>query len=184
MTTAYATAPEGILPMRRGWPRARHVLKHLYRRSERWDLVVKGLPKDLRQRALQAGCSLIDRVQNGSERWERLSRGGARLVEADHEAFYRPAYMHSIETSRGLGRVCHLGAGSDRLALVGDNGVFVIATDGTDGRAPRTVSAYRVSPYDFENATPEQFVEAAVRKWNDKKALAQDTWQHEDVEDT
>lgn len=173
MNASHLARPGGILAMRKGWPRAKHVLKHLYRRSERWDLVVEGLPTNLRERSLRAGCSVIDRVQCGHDGWHRLAGSCSRLVEADHAMFYRPAYMRSVETSEALGRVGSLGLGSGRLGFVGDNGVFVIASDGTDDRPPRVVSAYRVSPEDFENATAEEFVEAAVRKWRDKQSLAE-----------
>ena len=172
MTAPRIARPGRLLPMRKGWPRAKHVLKHLYRRSERWDLVVTGLPANLRERALRAGCSLIDRVQQGDDRWTRLTSACTRLVESDHAAFYEPAYMHSVETAEAVGRAGPLGPGSGRTAFVGDNGVFVIASDGTDGRPPRVVTAYRVGPADFESATAEEFVETAARKWRDKQSLA------------
>lgn len=172
MTAARLARPGELLAMRKGWPRAKHVMKHLYRRSERWDLAIEGLPANLRDRAVREGCTLIDQVQRGDDTWGRLTGACSRLLEADHAAYYRPAYMHSVETSEALGHAGSLGRASQRAAFVGDNGVFVIASDGTDGRPPRVVTAYRVGPADFEHATQEEFVETAARKWRDKQSLA------------
>jgi hypothetical protein len=148
------------------------VLKHLYNREERWDLAVTNLPANLRQRALHAGCELLDRVQRGSEKPENLSQGCAQLVQADHEAYYRPAYMHSISSARQLGHERELRDSLGRLAYVGDNGVLVIATDGTEGRPARVLSAYRICLPNPEHRTPREFIAAAVQKWRDKTALA------------
>ncbi|HEX5749495.1 MAG TPA: hypothetical protein VFZ09_24920 [Archangium sp.] len=159
-----------LLRMRGGWPRAKHVIKHLYRPGERWDLLVPGLPTGLRERALAAGCSCLQRIQNGSDRPERLSSPCARLVQADHEAYYAPAYMHAAETSLAGQRDGVLGNG--RRALVGDNGVLVIASDGSDGRPDRVLSAYRPILGHPETRTAEEIREAAFQLWSDKTALA------------
>lgn len=168
--SALAQVPEQVHAMRRGWPQIKHVLKHLYRWSQRWDLVVEGLPSHLRERALQAGCSLIDRVQQGMDRREPVAAPCRQLTQKDHDAFYKPAYMRSVGTAHAQGRVRTLGSG--RLFLVDDKGVLVIVTDGSDGRPPRVVTAYRYSIPDPEQQRPQKFVDGATRYWRDKESLA------------
>jgi hypothetical protein len=171
MKTPPSSPPVDVLPLRRGWPRQKHVLKHLYRRNQRWDFIVKELPPALRERALQAGCEPIDRVQGGSKQWERLCKSCEDLVQADHDAYYKPAYMDSLRTALELGRARALPSSVGRYAYVGTNGVLVIATGGSDGLPPRVVSAYRRSLGDGEQRRPEEFVDAAVRRWRDKTSL-------------
>lgn len=162
---------EDMLPLRPGWPRVKHVLKHLYCRRERWDLVITGLPTRLRERALHAGCSLIDRVQDGSETPEPVCSSCSQLIEADHEAYYCPAYMDSIRTAGRLGRVGVLREKSGLLAHVGSNGVFVVSTEGSDGHPPRVVSAYRVVPPAPSLQRSEDFLREAMQRWRDKTTL-------------
>ncbi|HEX5745189.1 MAG TPA: hypothetical protein VFZ09_03035 [Archangium sp.] len=171
--TAPARLPDNVHALRRGWQREKHVLKHLYRWTERWDFIVEGLPSHLRERALQAGCSLIDRVQRGSERRELVAPSCRQLLQKDHDAFYMPTYMRSVDTARARGRAKSLGPSSGRLFLVGDNGVLVVVTEGFDQRPSRVLSAYRYHGLPPEQHRPEKFVEAAVDYWRDKKVLSE-----------
>lgn len=171
--TVPARVPDTVHALRRGWQREKHVLKHLYRWSERWDFIVEGLPSHLRERALEAGCSLIDRVQRSSERRESVAPSCKQLLRKDHDVFYMPAYMRSVDTARAQGRAKSLGPSSGRLFLVGDNGVLVVVTDGSEPDPPRVLSAYRYPPPPLEQHSPEAFVEAAVSYWRDKKGLSQ-----------
>lgn len=172
------TAPEvkllpQFLPIAEGWEQAKHVLKHLYRRAERWDLVVPKLPSGLRQRALDAGCTLIDRVQDGSEEREPLCDTCQKLVQADHDAYYCPAYLQSVRTAPLYKRVGVLKEDIQLQALVGDNAVFVVATRGSAGRPAQVVSAYRMSflvrP---ETRQPAEFLRKAIDRFKDKTSLA------------
>lgn len=162
-----------ILPIAEGWEQAKHVLKHLYRREERWDLVVPKLPSGLRKRALDAGCTLIDRVQEGSDERETLCDTCQKLVQADHDAYYGPAYMQSVRTALLSKRVGVLNDNASRQALVGDNGVFVVASLGSTGRPAQVISAYRITPPGRpEQWQPAHFFRKATDRFKDKTSLA------------
>ncbi|CAM3289304.1 hypothetical protein G4177_34985 [Corallococcus sp. ZKHCc1 1396] len=173
MTVPDAKLQPDILPIAEGWEQAKHVLKHLYRREERWDLVVPKLPSGLRKRALDAGCTLIDRVQEGSDERETLCDTCQKLVQADHDAYYGPAYMQSVRTAPLYKRVGVLKDDAQLQALVGDNAVFVVATRASAGRPAQVISAYRIAPPGRpEQWQPAQFLRKAIDRFKDKTSLA------------
>lgn len=182
MSAPRESRPESILALEHGWKRDRHVLKHLYRRSERWDMLFPDLPPGLRRRALDAGCACIDEVQRGSERRYRIPEEGRARLREDHDRWYLPGYMDAIETAQAAGRVFE--SGTDRLFLAGDNGVLVIARQGRGGKHPRVVTAYRNVQGDPEQRTQQDFVDEVHRLWKDKKDLATNPSQDDDSEET
>jgi hypothetical protein len=170
-----------FLPLESGWKRDKHVLKHLYRRSERWDQIVPNLPPDLYQRALKAGCECIDRIQRSSTQHERLPEACRQMVRADHDAYYRPAYEHAASTAQERGKMGPLG--QDRLFLAGANGVLVIGLKAIGEKKPRVLTAYRPVMSHPEQRTPEEIATLADHLWETKTALVAAS-EDDDMEET
>ena len=158
------------LPMRSGWPREKHVLKHLYRPGERWDLIMR-FPVDLQERAVAAGClpECMVRLRKGSKRHEHLSPSCKQRVRDDHDAYYQPAYLYAAKNALATRHVGQLD--THTWAFVGDNGVLVFADDSKQ-RPLRVVSAYRPTLGRPETRTAEELREAAFQEWRDKTSLA------------
>lgn len=180
MNAPHAKPLMNFLPLERGWKRDSHVLKHLYRRSERWDQIVPNLPANLYQRAVEAGCECIARLQRGSTRRERLPESCMQQVRAHHDAYYQPAYQHAAMTAQERGRMGPLGL--DRLFLAGANGVLIVGLMATGEKMPRVLTAYRPIMSHPEQCTPEEIAALADHLWETRTALASAS--DDDMEET
>lgn len=172
--------PDGriIEPLRAGEPRFNHVVRHLYRTEERWDLLIPELPPALMDRAEEAGCTrkVLRWVRPG---WRRAFDSCRALVLEDHDRFYAPQYAVAVETGArtpGAWMPWDSGEGLRHLFL-GENGVLALVEPAelrpTHNRHLLR-SAYRCRPRGVSpaRATQSDFVVAAVRSYQDKTSLS------------
>ena len=86
---------------------------------------------------------------------------------ADHDDYYAPAYLSSVESAVRLGQHGRSVSG-DREFFVGENGVLTVVGTAKEERA-EVISAFRVKPHGW--TTPDvpagAFVEAAIDKLED-----------------
>ncbi len=166
-----ANDPNEIASIRDDAGRFHHVVKHLYKEAERWDLVVAGLPRSADSGARAAGCP---RAVLGA--WYPKvddAPGPCRMrVLADHDRYYEPAYRSALATGIRDGRRGRTRDGSAE-ALVGENGVYVIVVG---SRTRRVVSSYRCVPRAVppRERTAEQFLKEAVRKLRDATSYGEE----------
>ena len=152
-----------------GWPRFRHVIKHLYNDGERWDYLTGIASSTLEDEAIAAGGFGFEDVRADRVRELPVPDACLATLSNHHLRHYSKAYMSAVETGRSRGREARLDDGS--LAIVGDNGVIVLAVVRSHGRSAFAVSAYRVTPPEGPTAPSQEFVKAAVRRWRDKASL-------------
>lgn len=148
-----------------------HVVRHLYVASERWDLAIATMPRDLRRRAFSGGC----RPSEVEPRSGYHSACGAcqEHVLADHAEWYLPAALAAVETAVLAGHVGRVDtAQGPRELFVGANAVQVLTRLQGGGGSQRFVTAYRNAP-GGQNPTNAQFHAKAVRKLRDKTSLGQ-----------
>jgi len=163
-----------VRPMQGAQRRYEHVLEHLYNRWERWELIVPDLPESCHQRALAHGCSPRDLEHPRKARIENAGLICRALVLADHDDYYAPAYLSSVESAVRMGRHGRSVSG-DRELFVGDNGVLTVVGTAKE-EMDEVISAFRVKPHGW--TTPDvpagAFVEAAVDKLEDLSVFKRD----------
>ncbi len=166
-----------IKPIARPESQARHTVVHLLKPAERWDYL-PGVPPDLRQAALSAGCT--ESLFNEQSRQVDCANPACREhVTERYRGMYAPLYMADLDSAARLGQWGHWCAdarGSD--AFVGEHGIFVVvAADQVDqyGAQFSVRTAYRVRPYGHagQEPTASQFKKAALRKLQDKTTYNQ-----------
>lgn len=149
--------------------RYHHVVKHLYARVQRWDLAVPQLPRDLRGRALGAGCASGE-LSHGWQ-WPSVCPPCRAHVLHDHVQYYLPAAIDAIRTGSRAGNYCEVETRQGRREIfVGDNAVQVLLMPCPTDRIQALVTALRDPPTSRE-ATNADFHRRAVRKMRDKASL-------------
>ena len=153
-----------------------HVIKHLYARDERWILAAPELPALPRQVAREAGCRALELNATRSSYHSACSSCQDHVLQ-DHDRHLRPAYRRALETALAADRWGSLND-PERVgeAFVGDNGVFVITRRRPHTGERNVATAYRVVPRGVhpDDATAEDFVNAAIRKLRDKTSLGEE----------
>jgi len=145
-----------------------HVVRHLYRTSERWDQVIPDLG-DARGRAWSAGCAPAVLEAPHPDSCEASDACRAHVLR-DHDEVLAPAYREEMVSAEASGRVGGLNEDSRGWAFVGNRGVFVIVREVGRPRRPEVKTAYRVIPLPGASQRPEDFLKAAVRKLRDKSS--------------
>ncbi len=141
-----------------------HVTTHLYAASERWDLVVLGLP-NCRVEALAEGCAEAHLEPNNHNRFERACDSCKAQIYVHHDRHMAPAYVEAARTfveSAPLRKGC--------TGYVGRNGVLVIV-------GPRRIvtTAYRNPPSGGRRNSNEDYVKEMIHVLRRKAARAQET---------
>ena len=146
-----------------------HVVKHLYARKQRWDMVVADLPSDPRQCAREGGCARRDLSRWW--RWVRVEQPCRDHVLHDHDRYYLRAALESVKTAIQSGdhAVVTTRQGVREL-FVGDNAVLVLLMPEVGDEPQRFVTATR-NPPSTQNPTNADFHRKAVRKLRDKTSL-------------
>ena len=145
-----------------------HVLRHLYRRKERWNQMVPGLG-DAFGRARDAGCALG--VLRATHPDCYIASESCRLhVKQDHDEIFAPTYMDELASAESAGRFGKLFDGPRGWAFVGDSGVFVVVREVGAQRCPQVKTAYRVVPWSSKSRRAEDYFKEAVRKLRDKSS--------------
>lgn len=163
--------PGGVVrPLQGERSRFQHVVKHLYRPSERWEQVAEHGGRQAREAAWDSGCSptAVDRPYPDPD---NCAPGCAKHVLRDHDRHLRPAYVRAIETGVRADRFGGLPAEKGRgpgWLVVGDQGVSVVVRLVKRSYA-EVKTAYRVVPRG-RGRRPEDFRYAAVRKLRDKSS--------------
>ncbi len=155
-----------VAPILEERSRFQHVVKHLYRKAERWYQVVPALGRDAFERAWAAGCprALLDRRYPDPDDAPPACKAH---VLVDHDEHLAPAYLRAVSTADKAGDFARL----DRTGwgFVGERGVFVIVRETGRERRPEVKTAYRVVPR--RGRRPEDFRKAALRKLRDKSSI-------------
>lgn len=159
--------PGEIGPIEPGSPRFYHVLDHLLRGAERWDLICPGLGRDARAKALRCGCT--ERVlAPASRRFEHANDDCKSAMSALHDVHYEPAYRAALAWGQANGYYARIPA-TNELQVVGEFGVCVAAKWSAAPRGWRVYSALRVGPRsDASGIENCNFFDRAVRRWRDK----------------
>lgn len=161
----------GVRPLHGESSRFQHVVKHVYRPSERWEQVVDRAGVQAREAAWASGCAsaVLDRPHPDPT---DCTDSCVQHVLRDHDLHLQPAYFAAIESGVAADRVGVLPAETGRgpgWLVVGDLGVSVVVR-----LVKRTYAevktAYRVVPRG-RGRRPEDFRYAAVLKLRDKSSF-------------
>lgn len=170
--------PEAVGPIPTDEARFAHVVKHLLTASERWDLVVEGFPREALADGYAAGCGPMHLAPDRAS-FHDLPVGCRAWVLDMHDRHLAPAYRAAVQSAAVRGQWGWWRADErSQVALVGDNGVFVVVRDWGSPARPHVRTAYRVAPRGVRGAaTRDDFLRAAVRKLIDKTSYGEkDPW--------
>jgi hypothetical protein len=151
--------------------RFRHTAGHLYRRSERWDLVVDGFRLNRLYEVIHEGRDGQELRSKDPQAW-RVSKACREDVLRDHDRYYGPAYRAALDAAEAAGDRCRWNDGT--FVYVGRPGIVLYVRPRPGGKLPFSVRtayrpALRVKP--GREPTNEDFYRESVRKLRDRASI-------------